>query len=88
MPTALFTHPACLLHDNGPGHPESPERLRAILAELDKPAYKALQRSEAPTAPMSTVYLRLCHRKDMPRSIMKRRCHPVQARRLYAQQGL
>jgi acetoin utilization deacetylase AcuC-like enzyme len=53
--TALFTHPACLLHDNGPGHPESPERLRAILAELDKPAYKALQRKEAPQATLEQI---------------------------------
>jgi acetoin utilization deacetylase AcuC-like enzyme len=29
-------HDACLLHDNGPGHPERPERLRAIRAHLEK----------------------------------------------------
>jgi acetoin utilization deacetylase AcuC-like enzyme len=28
---ALFTHPDCLRHDPGPGHPESPARLRALL---------------------------------------------------------
>jgi acetoin utilization deacetylase AcuC-like enzyme len=27
----FFTHPACLLHDPGPGHPETPARLHAIL---------------------------------------------------------
>ena len=31
MPTALITHPACLLHDNGPYHPECPDRLRAVM---------------------------------------------------------
>jgi len=31
----LITHPACLLHDNGPGHPESPARLEAVRARLD-----------------------------------------------------
>jgi acetoin utilization deacetylase AcuC-like enzyme len=29
-------HDACLRHDNGPGHPERPERLRAIRAHLEK----------------------------------------------------
>ncbi len=50
MPTALFTHPACILHENGPGHPESPERLKAILDELAKPDYAALIRREVPLA--------------------------------------
>ena len=31
----IVTHPAFLEHDMGPGHPESPERLRAILAMLE-----------------------------------------------------
>ena len=35
MPTALITHPACLLHDNGPYHPECPDRLRAIMRVLE-----------------------------------------------------
>jgi acetoin utilization deacetylase AcuC-like enzyme len=30
MHTAYLSHPACLLHDMGPWHPESPARLRAI----------------------------------------------------------
>ena len=33
---ALITHHDCLLHDNGPGHPERPARLEAIRARLDK----------------------------------------------------
>ncbi len=32
---ALITHPACLAHENGPGHPESPERLHAVREALD-----------------------------------------------------
>ena len=31
MTVALFTHLACLGHDNGPGHPECPDRLRVVL---------------------------------------------------------
>jgi acetoin utilization deacetylase AcuC-like enzyme len=45
--TQLLTHAACLQHDPGAGHPESPDRLRAILAALEAPAFAALQRVEA-----------------------------------------
>jgi acetoin utilization deacetylase AcuC-like enzyme len=31
MPIAVFTHPSCLAHDPGAGHPEAPMRLRAVL---------------------------------------------------------
>jgi acetoin utilization deacetylase AcuC-like enzyme len=55
MPTFLFTHPACILHDNGHGHPESPARLKAILAELDRSDYKNLERREAPQANMDAL---------------------------------
>lgn len=34
--TALLYHPAFLDHDSGPGHPERPERLVAIMEELEK----------------------------------------------------
>jgi len=46
----LYTHPACLQHDPGPGHPESPARLRAVLAALDRDRFSALDRIEAPRA--------------------------------------
>ena len=46
----LYTHPACLQHDNGPGHPESPARLAAVLRVLDHDRYAALDRVEAPRA--------------------------------------
>ncbi|WP_036169146.1 histone deacetylase family protein [Noviluteimonas dokdonensis] len=44
-----WTHPACLLHDTGPGHAERPERLRAVLDALHA-AFPALQWHEAPRA--------------------------------------
>jgi acetoin utilization deacetylase AcuC-like enzyme len=31
----LIAHPACSLHDNGPGHPESPARLEAVRVRLE-----------------------------------------------------
>jgi acetoin utilization deacetylase AcuC-like enzyme len=30
----VFTHPRCLAHDPGPGHPESPRRLEVVLARI------------------------------------------------------
>ena len=34
MKVPVFTHPACLQHDPGPGHPETPARLRVLLERL------------------------------------------------------
>jgi acetoin utilization deacetylase AcuC-like enzyme len=46
----LYTHPACLQHDPGPGHPEAPARLAAVLEALDHDRFAALDRVEAPRA--------------------------------------
>jgi acetoin utilization deacetylase AcuC-like enzyme len=46
----LYTHPACLAHDPGTGHPESPARLRAVLETLDEPRFAAIERVEATRA--------------------------------------
>jgi acetoin utilization deacetylase AcuC-like enzyme len=48
--TILFTHEACLAHDTGHHHPESPARLRAVLDGLSGPAFAALIRRSAPLA--------------------------------------
>ena len=48
MTTALITHPACLEHDTGPYHPETAERLRAVLAALETPEFTDLLRESAP----------------------------------------
>jgi len=50
MTTVLFTHPACLDHDTGSGHPERPDRLRAVLAALESDEFKTLRRETAPLA--------------------------------------
>ncbi|MFK2916937.1 histone deacetylase family protein [Dyella koreensis] len=44
----LYTHPSCLEHDPGPGHAESPARLRAVLQALDQDRFAAIDRIEAP----------------------------------------
>lgn len=57
MATLLFTHPACLDHDTGPGHPERPARLQAVLAALEGPEFAALERREAPLARIADLEL-------------------------------
>ena len=48
MTTLLVTHPASLEHLTGPGHPERPERIRAVEQALSGPAFDALTRMQAP----------------------------------------
>ena len=55
MTTLLYTHPACLGHDPGPHHPESPARLRAVLAALEAPEFAALDRREVPAAALDDI---------------------------------
>jgi acetoin utilization deacetylase AcuC-like enzyme len=55
MTTLLLTHPACLNHDTGYGHPESASRLRAIEEALAAPDFKPLKREEAPRADLAAI---------------------------------
>jgi acetoin utilization deacetylase AcuC-like enzyme len=53
--TLFLTHKACLEHDPGHGHPERPDRLRAILERLAAPDFAALERREAPPATREAI---------------------------------
>ena len=55
MTTLLLTHPACLEHDTGYGHPERADRLRAIDDALAAPAFKKLIREQAPLADLAAI---------------------------------
>ena len=58
MSTGYFTHPVCLAHDMGHGHPECPQRLIAIGDHLRAVGLDALmQQCEAPLAQMSDLVL-------------------------------
>ena len=46
----IYTHPACLAHDTGPGHAERPERLTAVTEALREAFADALDWQEAPCA--------------------------------------
>jgi acetoin utilization deacetylase AcuC-like enzyme len=62
MSTLLITHPACLDHLTPAGHPERPERLRAIDRALEQERFQTLARVEAPAATLETIAL--CHPMD------------------------
>ncbi len=57
MSTLLLTHPACLLHNTGQGHPERADRLRAIDNALAGDAFACLKREQAPRADLATIDL-------------------------------
>jgi len=61
MSTLLITHPACILHDMGHGHPEQPARLEGILEALEGPEFDGLNRAEAGRATLAQIA----------------RCHPM-----------
>ena len=59
MSTLLISHSACLQHLTPAGHPERPDRLRAIEQALEAEKFQALGRAQAPIADLETIAL--CH---------------------------
>jgi len=59
MSTLFITHSASMNHLNPPGHPERPERLRAIESVLEGEQFQTLARVQAPAANLETIAL--CH---------------------------
>jgi acetoin utilization deacetylase AcuC-like enzyme len=57
MSTLLLSHPACLNHLTPAGHPERPDRLRAIEQALEDEKFQTLARVEAPLGPLNIVAL-------------------------------
>src|SRR5258707_15047580 len=62
MSTLLISHPACLQHLTPAGHPERPDRLRAIDRALEDERFQMLVRVDAPAASLETIAL--CHPMD------------------------
>ena len=62
MSTLLISHPAFLEHLTPLGHPERPDRLRAIERALEAEKFQTLARSQAPLASLETIAL--CHPMD------------------------
>src|SRR5918997_1144892 len=57
MRVPVFTHPSCLKHDPGPGHPETSARLEAVLRRLKtEPAVTVQEAAPAPLESLKTVH--------------------------------
>ena len=69
----VYTHPACLLHDTGPGHAESPQRLRAVTDGLRSAFPKQLDWREAPRA--SRGQLLRAHAPELLDIVLETRPH-------------
>jgi acetoin utilization deacetylase AcuC-like enzyme len=74
MSTLYLTHPAFKNHDTGPGHPERPDRMRAIDAVMGHELFNPLIREDAPEADFET--LTLVHPADYVEAI--RQAAPAQ----------
>jgi acetoin utilization deacetylase AcuC-like enzyme len=59
MSTLLLSHKACLDHVTPPGHPERPDRLRAVEEALAQERFQFLVRDQAPEGNLDLVTL--CH---------------------------
>ena len=57
MTTLIYTHSACLDHRPGPHHPESPERLHAVLQALKAPEFADARWRDAPLGTFEQVLL-------------------------------
>ena len=55
MTTLLVTHNACSSHMMGEGHPERPERMRAVDQALESEIFQMLARDQAPRAPIEAL---------------------------------
>ena len=55
MTTLVYWHDACLEHDTGLMHPERADRLRAVRAALETPAFSDLEWREAPRATIEQI---------------------------------
>jgi acetoin utilization deacetylase AcuC-like enzyme len=60
--TLLITHSACLEHLTTPGHPERPDRLRAIEQVLEHEKFTFLLREQCPRAELEIIAL--CHPEE------------------------
>lgn len=55
MTTRFYSHPVFLEHITPPGHPERPDRLRAIARKLEDERFASLDRAEAPPGDPETI---------------------------------
>ncbi len=76
MTTLLLTHPACIEHAPPSGHPERPDRLRAVNAVLAHEVFAPLKREEAPRGDAEAIlrahpesYLRMIEKSEPEKGV-------------------
>jgi acetoin utilization deacetylase AcuC-like enzyme len=65
MSTLLVTHSCFVGHDTGPGHPERPDRMRAITKALERKEFSMLLREEAPLREDVEAQIALAHPREL-----------------------
>ena len=65
MSTLLITHPCFVDHDTGPGHPERPDRMRAIDKALERKEFTFLLREQAPLRDDAEAAIALAHPQEL-----------------------
>lgn len=73
----VITHPACLGHDPGPDHPESPQRLSAVIDALRAAFGPSLHWQQA--RPAKYGELARVHAADMIETVMAEQAEPLRA---------
>ena len=68
MTTVLLSSAACLAHNTPPGHPECPDRLRAVLRALESEPFQYLVRAEA--TPANPEALKRVHSAELVSAIL------------------
>lgn len=76
MTTLLITHPCFLEHDTGLGHPERPDRMRAIDKVLAHEIFEPLKRVEAPLREDVETWIALAHPREYIEAIKSLRPAP------------
>lgn len=71
----VFTHPACLEHDPGIDHPESPERLHAVISALRAEFPDQLEWRNAPPAKLGE--LARVHTRELIDSVLQVQTAPL-----------
>lgn len=79
MTTLLVTHPSFLAHDTGPGHPERPDRMRAIDKALSLDVFAPLVRAEAPLRDDAETWIAQAHPREYIAGIKAARPAPGEA---------
>jgi acetoin utilization deacetylase AcuC-like enzyme len=67
--TLVFSHSACIEHEPGPGHPERPARLRAVIDALEVEEFQNLEWQSAPEAAIDTIAL--AHPKALVEEVLR-----------------